>query len=115
MAITQAYSGTLTSSTTEQSFISGNTTLQSSTTAGVYQLMVDLSALAAGDSVRIRVKEKAISTATQYAIADETYAGPLSAPLYSSPSFILMDGWDMTLVQVGGTARSIPYSIRQVA
>lgn len=115
MAISQPYSGTLTVSTTELSLISGTSTLQSSTTAGIYELMLDLSALASGDSFRIRLKEKVKAAGTQNVIEDATIAGAQAQPIYVTPSLILMNGWDMTIVKVGGTNRSIDYSIRQVA
>lgn len=115
MAITQVFTGNVSVSTSEISFISGNTTLQSNTTTGVYQLIIDVSALASGDSFRVRIKEKAISSSTQNNLEDSTIAGPQSSTLYVTPSLILMNGWDMTIVKVGGTDRNIPYSIRQVA
>ncbi len=115
MAFAQPYSGTLTISTTEQSLISGNSTLQSNTTAGVYELWLDLSALAAGDGVQLKLKEKVISGGTQNIAEGPVYSGPQSPPIVIYVSSILMNGWDITLTQTGGVARAIPYSIRQVA
>ena len=114
MALSQPYHGSLTVSTTELSLVSGTNVLQSNTTAGVYQLFLDLSALAAGDSFRVRIKEK-VNAGTQGAIEDATIAGAVGLPIYASPSLLLLDGWDMTIINVEGTARIIPYSIRQVA
>jgi hypothetical protein len=42
-------------------------------------------------------------------------AGVQSDPLWVSPSFVLMNGWDMTLRQTAGTGRAYPWSIRKVA
>lgn len=115
MSLSQPDDGTLTVSTTELSFISGTSTLQTNSTPGVYQLFADLSALASGDSFRIRIKEEVIPSGTQNIIEDVTIAGPLAQPVYVSAPLLLMNGWDMTIVKVKGTDRSIPYSIRQVS
>jgi hypothetical protein len=116
MAISQPFSGTLaTVSTTELSCVSGSSTLQNNTTAGIYQLMLDLSAMAAGDSFRIRIKEKVIAGGTQRNIEDVTLSGAQADPNYVTPSLLLVNGWDMTIVRVGGTDRAVPYSIRMVA
>ena len=119
MALSQPYaSATLTVSTTELSLISGNSTLQSSTTAGIYQVFLDLSALAAQDAFRLRIKEVVVSGGTQRVILDETFApngGAFATPNYASPALQLMNGWDVTVIKNDGTDRIIPYSIRQVA
>lgn len=119
MALTQPYTNAgLTVSTTELSLVSGTSTLQSNTTPGIYQVFLDLTALAAGDAFRLRIKEKVASGGGQGVIVDETLspgAGPFSSPVYASPALQLMNGWDVTLVKLQGTDRSIPYSIRQVA
>ena len=115
MAITEAYAGSATISTTEISVVSGTSTLQSITTAGVYQLFLDLSTMVAGDSFRLRVKEKTQSSSTQRVAVDVTLSGAQTEPVYITASMVLMNGWDMTLLRVGGTNRSIEWSIRKVA
>lgn len=117
MAISNPFeSGSVTFSTTELSLITGNSTLQSNTTPGIYQVALDLNALASGDAFRLRIKEVVVSGGTQHVIQDVTYAGPQgNQPVLVSPSLLLMNGWDVTLIKVKGTDRTIPYSIRKVA
>ncbi len=114
MAISQPYSGSLTVSTTELSLISGTSTLQASTTAGLYQVVLDLAALAAGDQFTLSIKEAAAPSGTQRVIQTFTYSGAQVPQGDLVPACILMNGWDMTLIMVAGTARAIPYSIRMV-
>ena len=119
MALSQPYSNAgLLVSTTELSLISGTSTLQTNTTAGIYQVFLDLTALAAGDSFVLKIKEAAAPAGTQGILIEEVFApagGALSTPIYASPALQLVNGWDMTLTKLLGTDRSIPYSIRQVA
>lgn len=87
------------------------------TTVGMFQLVVDLSAMQAGDTVELRVKEKAQNAAgTQRTVFTDTYSDAQSADSasYASPALILGNGWDMTLKQTAGTGRAYPWSIRSV-
>lgn len=83
-------------------------------TDGVFQLVVDMSALAAGDRVEFAVREKAISTGTQRRLVIGAFSGPVADPLYVSDSIILLHGWDFTLKQTAGTGRAFDWSIRKV-
>lgn len=113
MAIT-ALANSVSISTTEISLISGTSTLQSNTTAGVYQLFIDTANLAAGDEYIIDIKEKIANTSsTQVTVYTSTIEGKQSSP-WVSPALVLMNGWDMTIQQVTGTARTIHWSIRRV-
>lgn len=117
MAITEAYSGSLTVSTTELSLISGTSTLQSVTTDGVYQILIDLNAIANGDVFELRIKEKVTSGGVQRTVATFTFSDAFGTDQagWVSPSLIFLHGWDVTLIKTAGTDRSIGYSIRQVA
>ena len=116
MAIAELYSGSATISTTEISLVSGTSTLQSITTDGIYQVFLDLNALANGDVFELKVKEKVRAADTQRVthIIPIAQAQP-GQPNLASPSLILMQGWDVTLIKLAGTDRAIPWSIRQVA
>lgn len=114
MAIIQIYSGTATITGTETSLISGTTTLQNNANTGVYQVFIDTANMAAGDEYLIQIKEKVISGGTQRVVYSATVDGLQSAP-FVTPSLILMHGWDVTMDLIAGTARSISWSIRQVA
>ena len=65
MAIAELYSGSATISTTEISLVSGTSSLQSDATDGIYQVFLDLNALANGDVFELKVKEKVRSADTQ--------------------------------------------------
>lgn len=85
------------------------------TSDGVYQFVVDTSAMLSGDITKLRVKEKARGADTQRLVFVATLAGVQAEPLWVSPSVILLHGWDFTLEQTAGTGRAYPWSIRRVA
>jgi hypothetical protein len=116
MAIAELYSGSATISTTEISLVSGTSSLQSITTDGIYQVFLDLNAMANGDVFELRVKEKVRSADTQRNVYIVSFANAqTSQPNAATPSLILMHGWDITIIKISGTDRAIPWSIRQVA
>lgn len=113
MAITEAYTGSATISTTEYSLVNGSTTLASSTDVGVYQVFIDLANMASGDQYEIKIKERVITGGTQRVIYTSTLSGPQGAP-FVTPSLVLMNGWDVTMDRIAGTNRLISWSIRKV-
>lgn len=115
MAISEAFSGSATISTTETSLVTNTSGPDAETTDGVFQVFVDFANLAAGDSFRLRYYEKARSGDTQRLIEEWIFDGAQSKPLHVSPSFIFLHGWDVTLIKLGGTDRTITWSIRKVA
>lgn len=114
MAIAELYSGSASISTTEFSLVSGTTTLQSDTTDGVFQVMVDFTAMTASDAYTLTVKEKVISSAAQEIVYNLYLEGTQSTPIVL-PSLIFMHGWDVTVRRTAGADRTIVWSIRQVA
>lgn len=114
MAILEYKTGTASISTTEYSLVNNSTTLASDTTAGVYQIFIDMSNMVSGDEYNIEIREKVISGGTQRSIYSAQLEGAQSQP-FVTPSLILMHGWDVTVNQITGTARSISWSIRTVA
>ena len=114
MAISQAYTGTATMSTTEFSLVSGSTSLTGDTTPAVIQVFIDTNNMFAGDEYEIKIKDRIISTDAQRTIYTATLDGAQSAP-FVTPSLILYHAWDITMKQITGTARSISWSIRKVA
>ncbi len=113
MAISEAYTGTATISTTEISLVSGTTTLQSIATPGVIQVFIDTANMVSGDEYLIQIKDKVISGGVQRVIYSATIDGAQSSP-FVTPTIILYHGWDITMDQITGTARSISWSIRKV-
>ena len=105
MAITEAYSGTSTIGTTEWDLASNTSFVaDADTTDGVFQVMLDLSALATADEFVFRLYEKVTSG-----------LGPQGTPHRVIPALILLHGWAFTLQKSAGTDRSITWSIRSVA
>ena len=84
------------------------------TTDGAYQFVIDMNALAIADTVVIRLGEKARSSDTQRQLASWSFSHVQIDPLFVSPTFILLHGWDITLEQSDGTGRAFPWSIRKV-
>lgn len=113
--IQELYTGTLTVNTTELSLVTGTSVLGTVATDCSAEVNIDLSQLAVGDAVRVRVREKVVAAGAQVVFHDATYAGPITAPGLKLPVGLGMHGWDVTIVKVGGVTRSIPYSIRAVA
>jgi hypothetical protein len=115
MAITEAFTGTETVSTTEWSMTTDTAGPDIDTSDGVFQVLIDLNALAAGDVFEFKCYEKTISSSTQRAVYIAAFSGAQGVPIWVSPTLILMHGWDMTLKKISGTDRSIDWSIRKVA
>lgn len=113
MAISEAYTGTATISTTETSLVSGTTTLQSVATPGVIQVFIDTANMVSGDEYLIQIKDKVTSGGTQRVIYSATLDGAQSSP-FVTPTIILYHGWDVTMDLISGTGRSISWSIRKV-
>lgn len=112
MAVTEHESGTK-STTLDTEAVLNTTTPE--TSDGVFQLVLDVNAMVAGDITLIRIKEKGISGGTQRKIKTYTLVGAQSDPIWISEAFMLLHGWDMTIEQTDGTARSYPWSIRKAA
>jgi hypothetical protein len=79
---------------------------------GVMQAVVDLSALEAGDEYRLRIYERTDASGTQRVVYEASYFGVQSEPNVALPALIVCEAWDVTLVKVAGTDRSIRWSIR---
>lgn len=115
MAITNPYEGSLTISTTELSLVSGTSTLQTNTTAGAWQALIDVNALVAGDAFRLRIYESVQASGTKRILQEVILRGAQVQPVYVSAPIVLMNGWDITLTRLLGADRIIPYSLRRVA
>jgi hypothetical protein len=114
MAIYEAYTNNATISTTEYSLTTNSTTLTSKAEVGIYQCYLDLSALTSTETYKFVVYEKVQSTSTQRPLFSVTFSGAQGMPNWVSPSLILVNGWEMTMQLVSGTARNIAWSIRTV-
>lgn len=99
---------------TELSILSGTTTLATDTTDGVFQLWIDASNMAKGDEFTIRMYEKVLSGSSKTVFAQWSLLG-VQSEVFVTPTFILMQGWDMTIQKIAGTDRAFSASVRQVA
>ena len=111
----QPFTGTATISTAEYSLTTSSTTVGTQTTSGIFQLVLGLQNLAAGDVYRLRIREKVTSTTAQIVVDVRLFTGLQATPGAIIASLILVNGWDLTLTKISGTDRSIDWSIRSVA
>ncbi len=102
----------VTISSSEISILSGTTSLSPSTSAGAYQLIIDASTMAKADEFRVRIYEKCLSGGTQRVLAQWTMLGAQSE-LFVTPTFMLLQGWDMTIIKIAGTDRAFTASVRK--
>jgi hypothetical protein len=114
MAISEQYAVTATVGTTEWSFVTNSSGPDDETTVGVVQGVFDVAALAAGDTFRLRVYERARSATTQRVVYEQVVSGVQAEPIVATPTLVLMHGWDFTWTKIAGTDRSIIGSIRRV-
>ena len=116
MAITALYENSATIGATEYSLPNNSTTLTPKTDDGVFQILLDLANMAAGDQYELKVYEKVLAAGPQRLIMPPAiYTGAQSPPAFPLPSLTLMHGWDVTMKKLAGTDRAIGWSIRQVA
>lgn len=114
MPISQPYSiDGVSISTTEISIISGTSTLQNASTAGVYMPFVDGigAAMAKGDIFQFRVYEKCLSGSAKKVVNQWTLAHAQSQ-IHAYPHLLLLHGFDFTLKKDVGTDRNFDASIR---
>lgn len=112
MAVTELYSGTEAISTTEWSCTTDTAGPDADTTAGCFQVFLDLNDMVAGDELQIRIYEKVRSGDTQRIVYEAVLVGVQGAPVWVSPALMLMHGWDVTLDALAGTI-TVNWSIRQ--
>jgi len=85
------------------------------TTTGTFQFWVDFAAMLAGDQYQVRLYEKYDSGGTQRTVEEWILRGVQSKPMLVIPSFILGQGWDLTVTRLAGSDRNIAWSIRKIA
>ena len=111
-----AFTGTESVSTTEHSLTTDTAGPDVDTTVGVFQPFLELNALAAGDTFQFRVYEKSRTSGdTQRELYSATFSGAQSSPLWVGPAICLGIGWDMTLIKIAGTDRTINWRIAQIS
>lgn len=113
MAISNAFTGSETTSTTEWSCTTDTAGPDVETSDGVFQVWLLVSSMAAGDELEIKFYEKVQSTDTQRVFYQANLVGEQEPPIWVSPSFVLMHGWDVTIKAVAGTP-TIDWAIRKI-
>jgi hypothetical protein len=113
MALTEAFSGSASISTTEYSFVNGSTSVATETSDGAFQLIVDVNAMAAGDQYEFFLREKATSGGTQRLNSLGVLTGAQASPTFTTGVWILLHGWDFTAKKISGTDRTLLWSIRK--
>jgi hypothetical protein len=108
MAVTTHASGTQSCTTLTEHTLTANP----ETTAGVFQVFLDLNDLADGEDLVVRIKEKVVSGGTQREVWQDYQANAQGAEkIWVSPSLMLINGWDVSIRATG--TPSIPWSIRK--
>ena len=100
-------------STTEYSLPNDGTTLTPQTSDGIYQFFIDLGNMADGDQYEIKLYEKCDSGGVQRLVETWVRTNAQTKKMFVIPSFILGEGWDLTVKRLAGTDRSIAWSIRK--
>jgi hypothetical protein len=102
-------------STTEIDLTSNTSSIASNTTDGIYQLFLDLNAMTATESYRLRIKEKATPSSSQRNVQEVFFTGAQTdEPIYVTPALLLGEGWTFTFTKMQGTDRAFSWSIRAV-
>ena len=102
-------------STTEYGLASDSTSITYQTTDGVFQFFIDFVNMAAGDQYRVKLYEKYDSGGTTRLVDEWIFTNAQSKPMFVSPSFVLGEGWEITVTRLAGTDRTIYWSIRKIA
>ena len=115
MALTELYSGNNTANTTEWSLTTNTAGPDSDTNNGVIQPFIDVSDMIAGDQLQIRIYEKVRSGGTQRLVYESILTGPQSSPIWTAPSLMLRNGWDVTVKVLAGTTIIVDWSLRSAS
>lgn len=79
------------------------------------QAWIDFGAMVAGDQYRIRLYEKVNGTgATQRLVDEWILTGAQGKPAFVMASIIVAHGWDLTVLRLAGSDRTIGWSLRKV-
>ena len=113
MAISEYATFSMTVSTTELSMTGGTSTIQTQTDDGVYQVFVDLNAATETEEFTFYVREKDRSSGTQRQVPIGTCNG--TGVMFISDSYLLMHGWDFTVIKNAGTDRTLTGSVRRIS
>lgn len=103
MAVNAPSSGTKTADATEQ-------TLATVSVAGLYQLNVDASALANGDTLILRAKIKTLSAGTSRLLAESVFVNALSLPSIQFPTTPIAVTQEVVFTLNGPNTKDFPWA-----
>lgn len=112
MAFTEI-TGTEAIGATEWSCVTDTAGPDAATTVGVFKLVLDVTDMVAGDTLQIRVYEKARSADPQSVLKEYILTGAQADDSWASDSEHLRNGWDFTLKAIAGTI-TVNWSIRGI-
>lgn len=103
-------------STSEYFLRSDSTTPVKQTTDGMFQVFLDVNAVAKADDFEFKVTDEARDADSTSQVLDRAMIGnDRQLDIWLSPTYILMNGWEFSLDKMAGTDRSIAWSIRKMA
>lgn len=102
--------GSYTFAAAGDAWVTLNTT-SPNTVRGYLQAIIDVSALAAGATLEVRVLEKVVAGGAQVVLCAQVVSGPIATALVT-PAFNVANGWDVQVRQRTGTPIAIGYSLR---
>jgi len=113
---TEYTEGSATMGATEFFIASESTSKTKQTSAGIYQLFLDLQNVAKSDVFEVKCTEEARAADTTEQVAwRHIIWGSQTGKAYASPALALMNGWEFSIDKIAGTDQAIPYSIRKLA
>ena len=102
-------------STTEYFLVSDSTSQTPQTVDCILQCWIDFANMVAGDEYRVRFYEKVNGAgATQRLIEQWSFVGLQARPGWSMPTVLVGHGWEVSVIKIAGTDRSIGWSLRKV-
>lgn len=92
------------------------TTTTAPSGGAIYQLRVDVAALATGESLRLRIRTKARNGDTQRDLYTMESANAQTSGLLDSPAVAVLGGEDIVAIlrQSGGTGRAFPWILMRL-
>lgn len=85
--------------------------LATNTTTGIFVLVVDTNAMAAGDSLTLKIKTMAVGSGVTRLAYTLTYSDLQAEPVKYSVPVPSNNSITVTLTQTAGTARTFPWSL----
>jgi hypothetical protein len=104
--------GSASISTTEYWLASASTAKTDQTDDCMLTAWVDFANMLAGDQYKVRLVEK-INAGTQWTVFEAIVTGAQASP-WVMPAFIVGDGWEIGVIKLAGTDRTVAWSLRKV-